>query len=139
MASTSGSAARARQSVVTPGDAVALGQPAQGRLAPGGRRHQLGVRVLEHRPGVEVHDPAGPDQRDPHPLTPVRVTPSTNTFRARKKITSTGSVNRIEAAIWRLARIPRESWVSCWREMARVQVSGLLPAYSRGLKKSFQQ
>ncbi len=84
-----------------PGDAVALGQPAQGRLAPVGRRHQLGARVLERRPGVEVHDPAGPDQRDPkaagsrHPLTPVRVTPSTNTFWARKKITSTGSVNRI--------------------------------------------
>ena len=67
-----------------PGDAVALGQPVQGRLAPVGRRHQLGARVLEHRPGVEVHDPAG-QQRDPkgfpfrgrQPLTPVSVTPST--------------------------------------------------------------
>ena len=46
-------------------DAVAAGQPAQGRLAPVGRRHQLGPWVLEGRPGVEVHDPAGPDQADP--------------------------------------------------------------------------
>ena len=72
-------------------------------------------------------------------MTPVSVTPSTNTFWAKKKMIRTGRVNRIEAAIWRLARIPRESWVSCCREIARVQASGLLPANSSGLKKSFQQ
>ena len=41
------------------------------------------------------------DDRDLHPLTPVRVTPSTNARCARKKRTSTGSITRIVAAITR--------------------------------------
>ena len=44
---------------------------------------------------------AAADDRDLHPLTPVRVTPSTNARCARKKRTSTGSITRIVAAITR--------------------------------------
>ena len=121
--------------------------PPQGRLAPVGRRHRLGPGVGGHRAGVEVHHPAGAEQGDPqrrpagaaHPLTPVSVTPWTNAFCAKKKITITGSMNSSDAAIWRFHSTPRERLVNCWRATASVHALGLLPAYSRGLKKSFQE
>ena len=67
------------------------------------------------------------------------VTPSTNTFWAKKKMTITGSMNSSDAAIWRFHSTPRDKVVNCCRATARVQESGLLPAYSNGLKKSFQE
>ena len=44
---------------------------------------------------------AAADDRDLHPLTPVRVMPSTKTFCARKKITITGSITSTVAAMVR--------------------------------------
>ena len=57
---------------------------------PRERRHELG----------RVGGP-GADHRELHPFTPVSVTPSTNTFCARKKMTITGAITSRVAAIVR--------------------------------------
>src|SRR5207244_13121036 len=109
----------------------------------------LRIDVLEHelayadpvavarQPGDELRRVGRPaaDHGDLHPFTPVRVTPSTNTFCARKKRTITGAITS------RVAAIVRFHWTWCSdrnseRPIESTQWWGVSPTYSRGRKKS---
>src|SRR6185369_5256374 len=87
-------------------------------------RHELG-RV--RRPG--------PDDGEPHPFTPVSVTPSTNARWARKNTMMIGAITSSVAAIVRF------HWTWCSernseRPIDRTQLCELSPTYRSGRKKS---
>ena len=90
---------------------LAAGQHPSGQ--PADHLEPLGVDVLQgelvdlESPVLQTRDEFGgvrgtaADDRDLHPLTPVSVMPSTNTFWARKKMTITGSITSTVAAMVR--------------------------------------
>src|SRR5262249_38407325 len=66
------------------------------------------------------------DDRDLHPFTPVRVTPSTKAFCAAKKIAMTGAMKRIVAIIVRF----HSTWYwvrTCERPTESVQCAAFSP------------
>jgi hypothetical protein len=79
------------------------------QLEPVGGRvdeHELLDREHVVQPAEAVHQLRGvrrapADDRDPHPFTPVSVTPSMNAFWARKNSTITGAITRTVAAMVR--------------------------------------
>ena len=100
---------------------VVVARPQHVPLEAGAREHPLGERADDLEPlridvlqrdlvDVELREVrdelgrvrrAGADDRELHPFTPVRVTPSTKAFCARKKMTITGAITSSVAAIVR--------------------------------------
>ena len=94
---------------------------------------------LAREPGHELGRVrrAGADDRDPHPLTPVSVTPSMKARWARKKRTIAGAITSRVAAIVRFhctCRSERNSE----RPIESTQWLGFSPTYRSGRKKSLK-